>query len=43
MSGPLATTLAVAGLSTLIAVALTILCLEREYETGRGRGVTRCS
>jgi putative thiamine transport system permease protein len=38
MSGPLATTLAVAGLSTLIAVALTILCLEREYETGRGRG-----
>lgn len=38
MSGPLATTLAVAGLSTLIALALTILCLEREYETGRGRG-----
>ncbi|WP_375589934.1 ABC transporter permease [Hoeflea alexandrii] len=38
MSGPLATTLAVAGLSTLIALTLTILCLEREYETGRGRG-----
>jgi len=38
MSGPLATTLAVAGLSTLIALLLTILCLEREYETGRGRG-----
>jgi len=38
MSGPLATTLAVAGLSTLIALVLTILCLEREYETGRGRG-----
>nr|WP_245271087.1 ABC transporter permease subunit [Hoeflea phototrophica] len=37
MSGPLATTLAVAGLSTLIALVLTILCLEREYETGRGR------
>jgi hypothetical protein len=37
MSGPLATTLNVAGLSTLIALALTILCLEREYETGRGR------
>lgn len=36
MSGPLATTLAVAGLSTLIALVLTILCLEREYETGRG-------
>ena len=38
MGGPLGTTLAVAGLSTLIALALTILCLEREYETGRGRG-----
>jgi putative thiamine transport system permease protein len=38
MSGPLATTLAVAGLSTLIALTLTILCLEREFETGRGRG-----
>jgi putative thiamine transport system permease protein len=38
MSGPLATTLAVGGLSTLIALTLTILCLEREYETGRGRG-----
>ncbi|WP_417409294.1 ABC transporter permease [Hoeflea sp.] len=38
MSGPLATTLAVAGLSTLAALVLTILCLEREYETGRGRG-----
>lgn len=38
MSGPLGTTLAVAGLSTLIALTLTILCLEREYETGRGRG-----
>ncbi|KGF68537.1 ABC transporter permease [Hoeflea sp. BAL378] len=38
LEGPLATTLAVAGLSTLIALALTILCLEREYETGRGRG-----
>ncbi|MBC7281044.1 ABC transporter permease subunit [Hoeflea sp.] len=38
MSGPLGTTLAVAGVSTLIALALTILCLEREYETGRGRG-----
>jgi len=38
MSGPLGTTLAVAGLSTLIALVLTILCLEREYETGRGRG-----
>lgn len=38
MSGPLATTLAVAGVSTLIALVLTILCLEREYETGRGRG-----
>ncbi|WP_340159359.1 ABC transporter permease [uncultured Hoeflea sp.] len=38
MSGPLATTLAVAGLSTLIALVLTILCLDREYETGRGRG-----
>ncbi|MDF1610437.1 ABC transporter permease [Hoeflea sp. YIM 152468] len=38
MSGPLQTTLAVAGLSTLIALVLTILCLEREYETGRGRG-----
>ncbi|WP_417433254.1 ABC transporter permease [Hoeflea sp.] len=38
MSGPLFTTLAVAGLSTLIALVLTILCLEREYETGRGRG-----
>ena len=38
MSGPLGTTLSVAGLSTLIALTLTILCLEREYETGRGRG-----
>ncbi|WP_412050542.1 ABC transporter permease [Hoeflea sp. Naph1] len=37
MAGPLATTLSVAALSTLIALVLTILCLEREYETGRGR------
>lgn len=37
MSGPLTTTLSVAGLSTLIALVLSILCLEREYETGRGR------
>lgn len=37
MSGALLTTLAVATLSTLIALVLTILCLEREYETGRGR------
>lgn len=35
---PLATTLWVAGISTAIAVVLTILCLERELETGRGRG-----
>lgn len=38
MSGALLTTLTVATLSTLIALVLTILCLEREYETGRGRG-----
>lgn len=38
IGGPLATTLAVAVLSTLIALALTILCLEREHQTGRGRG-----
>ena len=38
MRDPLVTTLAVAGLSTLIAVLLTILCLEREFDTGRGRG-----
>jgi putative thiamine transport system permease protein len=41
MSGPLATTLAVAGLSTLIALTLTILCLEREYETGRAAAAGR--
>lgn len=35
---PLTTTLWVAGISTITAVALTILCLERELETGRGRG-----
>jgi putative thiamine transport system permease protein len=38
MTDPLVTTLLVALLSTLIALVLTILCLEREYETGRGRG-----
>ncbi|OCW56073.1 ABC transporter permease [Hoeflea olei] len=38
LAAPLATTLAVAGLSTAIALVLTILCLEREYETGRGSG-----
>jgi putative thiamine transport system permease protein len=35
---PLANTLAVALLSTLIAVGVTILCLARETETGRGGG-----
>ncbi|PWW00484.1 putative thiamine transport system permease protein [Hoeflea marina] len=35
---PLVTTLWVAGISTAIAVVLTILCLERELETGRGQG-----
>ncbi|MEQ8480707.1 MAG: ABC transporter permease [Hoeflea sp.] len=38
MADPLVTTLLVALLSTLIALLLTILCLEREHETGRGRG-----
>ncbi|MGN6549146.1 MAG: ABC transporter permease [Pararhizobium sp.] len=38
--GPLETTLAVAALAALIAILLTIGCLEREVETGRpaGRG-----
>ncbi|MEZ5809933.1 MAG: ABC transporter permease subunit [Rhizobiaceae bacterium] len=35
IAGPLATTLVVAVLSTLIAAALAILCLMREDETGR--------
>lgn len=35
---PLGTTLLVASLATLIAVALAILCLMREQETGRGGG-----
>ncbi len=38
ISGPLITTFWVGLISTAIAVVLTILCLEREYETGRGRG-----
>lgn len=38
MSGPLLTTLACAAASTLIALALVILCLMREDETGRGPG-----
>jgi putative thiamine transport system permease protein len=40
IGGPLATTLLVAVLATLVAVALAILCLARETETGRrgGRG-----
>lgn len=35
---PLTTTLIVAGAATLIAIVLSVLCLERELETGRGRG-----
>jgi putative thiamine transport system permease protein len=40
IGGPLVTTLLVAVLATLVAVALAILCLARETETGRpgGRG-----
>jgi putative thiamine transport system permease protein len=38
MLAPLSTTLLVATLSTLIAVALTVLCLMREDETGRIAG-----
>lgn len=37
IAGPLATTLAIAALSTLTAVVLTVLCLIREDETGRRR------
>ena len=35
---PLATTLIAAILATLLAVVLSLMCLEREFETGRGRG-----
>lgn len=38
VAGPLATTLAAATLSTLIAVLLTLLCLLRERDTGRTGG-----
>ena len=38
IGGPLATTLIVAVLATLCAVALAILCLARETETGRTAG-----
>jgi putative thiamine transport system permease protein len=38
IGGPLATTLVVAALATVLAVALAILCLAREIETGRTGG-----
>ena len=38
VAGPLATTLAAAALSTLIAILLTLLCLMREGDTGRSGG-----
>jgi len=38
IGGPLATTLVVAALATVLAVALAILCLVREIETGRTGG-----
>ncbi|MBL0935089.1 MAG: ABC transporter permease subunit [Rhizobiaceae bacterium] len=38
VAGPLATTLAAATLSTLIAILLTLLCLLRERDTGRTGG-----
>lgn len=38
VAGPLATTLAAATLSTLVAILLTLLCLLRERDTGRTGG-----
>lgn len=38
LAGPLAVTVLVAAIASGLAVLLTLLCLEREIETGRGRG-----
>ena len=38
IGAPLGTTIIAALAATLIAVLLSLMCLEREFETGRGRG-----